>query len=342
MTEEVKSSSPPPAAAAQDPEAVIEVEVDDDIDYDPTYGDENSTGSTSLGSSALRYEFKHGRRYHSYQAGQYSWPNDDTEQGRLDMIHHVFYRLLEDRLYLAPINPDRGLKVLDIGTGTGLWAIEMGDQHPGAVVVGNDLSPIQPDWVPPNVRFIVDDVELDWVEEQDKYDFIHCRYMAGSIKDWPRLVRQIHAHLKPGGWAEFQESVNVLYSEDGSLKPDDPMALMMTHLTVACDKIGRTMDPAPSFRRWAEDAGFARITEDRRKLPIGGWPRDPRLKEVGTLMGFNFIEGVAAFTAVLFCDVLGWSREEVEVFNAEVRKASKNLDVHPIFDFLVVSAQKAE
>lgn len=192
------------------------------------------------------------------------------------MIHHVFYRLLEDRLFLAPIEPDNGLNILDIGIGTGIWAIQFGDEHPSSTLVGNDLSPIQPDWVPPNVKFVVDDVE------------------------------------------------------------------MMDHLVLACDKIGRTMDPAPSFRRWAEEVGFTKVKEERFKLPIGTWPKDPRLKEIGTLMGANFYEGVAAFTTILFTEVLGWSREAVEVFNASVREASRQRAVHPIFDFVVVTGRKPE
>ncbi|RMI96584.1 hypothetical protein CDV36_016324 [Fusarium kuroshium] len=323
-----------------DAQATPEVQVDDDVQSDSAFGDDTSAASNSITSSVLRYQWKYGRRYHSDRAGQYSFPNDDTEQDRLDMIHHVFYRLLGDRLFLAPIEPD-GLNILDIGTGTGIWAIQFGDEHPSATVVGNDLSPIQPDWVPPNVKFVVDDVEMDWVEPI-QYDYIHCRYMAGSIKDWPKLFKQTYTNLKPGGWIEFQESANTLYSEDGSLAPENPMVQMMDNLILACDKIGRTMDPAPSFQPWAKETGFTELKEKRFKLPIGPWPKDQRLKEIGTLMGKNFYEGVAAFTAVLFTEALGWSREEVELFNASVREASRQRTVHPIFDFVVLIGRKPE
>ena len=44
-------------------------------------------------------------------------PNDDVEQERLDLTHHIFRMLLGGELHLAPIkNPER---ILDLGTGTG-------------------------------------------------------------------------------------------------------------------------------------------------------------------------------------------------------------------------------
>jgi methylase of polypeptide subunit release factors len=41
-------------------------------------------------------------------------------------MHHLIKILLGDKLHLAPIgkNPHR---ILDLGTGTGIWAIDMGE-----------------------------------------------------------------------------------------------------------------------------------------------------------------------------------------------------------------------
>ena len=100
------------------------------------------------------------------------------------------------------------------------------------------------------------------------------------------------------------------------------------------------MDPAPSFQEWVRETGFERIEERRFKMPVGNWPKDPRLKEIGSFLSLNFTEGVEAFTAVVFKDILGWSETEVEILNAQVRAVAKSKDVHPIFDFLVVTAMK--
>jgi hypothetical protein len=45
-----------------------------------------------------------------------------------------------------------------------------------------DLSPIQPHWIPPNVDFIVDDIEDAWVHAHD-YDFAHFRFVNTVLKD---------------------------------------------------------------------------------------------------------------------------------------------------------------
>ena len=66
------------------------------------------------------------------------------ELDRLDLKNHIMMLLCDNHLHLAPlVKPE---KVLDIGTGTGIWAIQMGDQYPESTVIGTDLSPVQPSW----------------------------------------------------------------------------------------------------------------------------------------------------------------------------------------------------
>jgi len=91
-------------------------------------------------------------------------------------------------LFLVLITPYLQ-KIIDIGTGTGMWVVEMGDLFPGAEVLGLDLLPIQPAWVPPNVKFVIDDVEDEWANGVG-WDFAHFRSMALVLRDLQRGVDQ--------------------------------------------------------------------------------------------------------------------------------------------------------
>lgn len=98
----------------------------------------------SLTESVTDYPVENGRTYHRYHEGgtfavsrsiklrtawliwclAYLYPNDEQELDRLDMQHHMFKMVMEGRLFRVPLqNPER---VLDIGTGSGIWPIEMG------------------------------------------------------------------------------------------------------------------------------------------------------------------------------------------------------------------------
>ena len=71
-----------------------------------------------------------------------SFPQQELE--RIDLKHHIAMLLSGGNLHLAPlVNPKR---ILDIGTGTGIWAIEMAEQYSDSEIVGTDLSPVQPSW----------------------------------------------------------------------------------------------------------------------------------------------------------------------------------------------------
>ncbi|KAL1982645.1 hypothetical protein VTN96DRAFT_1015 [Rasamsonia emersonii] len=148
------------------PQGPLEADEAISADSDSAYNESIDTASyaSSLSSSIRNYKYENGRRYHAYHEGAYI------------------------------------LRVLDLGTGTGIWAIEFADQYPSAQVIGTDLSPIQPPWVPPNCVFEIDDFETPWLYRAD-FDFIHGRELEGCIANEDQLFSRAFEYLKPGGEA---------------------------------------------------------------------------------------------------------------------------------------------
>jgi methylase of polypeptide subunit release factors len=65
------------------------------------------------------------------------------EIDRLELQHRIWYITLNGKLGLAPI-ADNARRVLDLGCGTGSWAIDFATAHPQIEVIGTDLRSVTP------------------------------------------------------------------------------------------------------------------------------------------------------------------------------------------------------
>lgn len=306
-----------------------------DSDTDFIYGDGTDFDYCSLTPSVFSYEEFHERAFEK-KDGTYIYPIDEQEQERLDVLNEG-YALALGELFRAKICLDQ-CHVLDLGTGTGAWAIEFADDNPDAEVNGVDLSPIQPDYLPPNVQFTVDNIEEEWTDK--KYDYVHCRDMAGSIRDWGWLLRETNNSLKPGGWAEFQE----MHLLPSGLPDDNAFVKMQKYREQAHEEIGRPLDVAPCLSQWVAEAGFSHVKEEEIEVRVGMCPEDIAQNKIGRTFASILYHGVDAFTKKPLGAILNWRREETEVFNSQVRNFLKTVCLgHFSFTlrFSVVTAQKS-
>lgn len=307
-------------------------------DQDSAYDGDSSSESltSSLTESIYNYRKLYGRTYHAYKDRQYEFPNDELELDRLDFQHHLYYIRLEGKLFLAPIS-NSPQNVLDVGTGTGIWAIEFAELYPSASVIGTDLSPTQPQFVPPNVQFAVDDSNDTWTFSR-KFDFIHCRQLHMAL-DEKRLFTQSLDALKPGGWLEIKEVALPVVCNDDTLEGTS-LVKWNDEIMNAAAMIGTSLDKPWHYRQWMEEAGFVNVKEHVVPLPINQWPKDRKLKELGMWEMTNLLEGIEGFSVALFTKVLGWSRAELEVFLAQVRKDVQNRRIHAYWRLVGVIGQK--
>ncbi|KAL5600691.1 hypothetical protein FOVSG1_008503 [Fusarium oxysporum f. sp. vasinfectum] len=268
--------------AANDDGPIVAPDEDVQDDRDSSIGDDATSSTASLSSSILDFRHENGRTYHAYKDGKYHLPNDERENDRLDLQHNLFLLTFDNKLGLSPPNlPDSKVKrVLDLGTGTGIWAIDFGDDHPEAEVTGVDLSPIQPSFVPPNVRFLIDDIHEQW-DFSEPFDYIHSRMMNFSIPNWPEYLNKIYQNLAPGGYVEIQEIDVMMKSDDGTLGDDSAILKWSNLLNEASVKLQQAYKKIDEFKDMMAETGFTEIVDMRFKWPTNHWPKDKKYKELG-------------------------------------------------------------
>ncbi|KAI4192420.1 MAG: hypothetical protein LQ350_008656, partial [Teloschistes chrysophthalmus] len=305
--------------------APIAVEQDNGVQDDDQY--EVASYTTSIASSITDYKYEHGRRYHAYQEGRYALPNDEDEQNRMDLQYHAMRLAFDDKPFFAPVAKLE--RVLDAGTGTGIWAEDVADAHPTATIHGIDLSPIQPRWSPPNIRYQIDDLESPWTFPPNHFSLIHTRIMLGSLRNWPLFFSQSFRHLQPGGWIECQELDVWLRTDDGSLPEGSAIGAWCRNQEEAAGKVGMSLRcTGDGMAGQMREAGFVDVTIREFKLPIGQWPKEKNLKEAGAFGLVAMLGGIEGLTMAFWTRFLGWKAEDVEAELVKVKREFQTKAYH--------------
>lgn len=314
-----------------------------DPEEDPSsdYGDSIQTSEFTSVNTRELYSYEHGRRYQGFLQGRYGLPNDDAEQVREGLKHKLYLDYLMDgKLFLAPIG-DYPQKIVDLGTGVGLWAQDMAENFPSARVIGTDLSPIQPHWTPPNVEFRVEDLEDEnrpWTRIYADADLIHIRALLQTLRKPRQLIQRSFEELRPGGWIEIHEVISRVSSEDGTAD-DHPMNkfydLVEGHFTAI---YGWNLTFSNQIAETLEEVGFTNINTRCQSTPVGRWHSEAKMREIG-IFTQNIIEDW--ITAILGRpDTMGLSEEEADELAHSVFEAFRNPRIHAQLRWVDYWAQK--
>lgn len=140
----------------------------------------------------------------------YLLPLDARETSRLDFQHYALRQALGGN-YAAPIN--RPQSILDVGTGTARWGIELATVFPKASVIGLDVMIPQLMTYPRNFAFVHGNVLDGLPFANATFDFVHQRLLLPTLP-----MQRLHFVLSelvrittPAGWIELVEAdINML------------------------------------------------------------------------------------------------------------------------------------
>ncbi|CZT15948.1 related to methyltransferase [Ramularia collo-cygni] len=145
----------------------------------------------------------------------YVLTRDAAASARLSLSHYIWHSSFGYNLHpriQQDIQGKENLQVADIGTGTGIWLLDMAHQLPASTQLdGIDISFGQfppKEWLPKNVNLRLVDITTAVPEElTSKYDIIHIRHFICVVysNDPTPLLLNLLRMLKPGGWIQWGE-----------------------------------------------------------------------------------------------------------------------------------------
>ncbi|CCT65349.1 uncharacterized protein FFUJ_02285 [Fusarium fujikuroi IMI 58289] len=290
-------------------------------DDDSALGEDFASSTASITSSILEYRKFQGRTFNSdkYET-EYFAPNDERQKESIDISR---YLTSEPGLVYGQYTND-----------------DFADQYPNAEVIGTDLSPIQPDWVPPNVRFELEDATGNWTWANGTFDFVHMRYLIGAIADWGALFKEAFRCCKPGGFVESVEVNPTFFSDDETASEVMAVQTWNKLFREASKAFGRSFCEIEGDAELLAAAGFVDVQVTDFKVPVGGWAKDPKLCQVGQFLRATIENDLEGYTLMAWQSILGWPKDEYQVFLMDMRKALRDKKVHSYIRVRFINARK--
>jgi hypothetical protein len=122
---------------------------------------------------------------------------------------------------------------------------------------------------------------------------------------------------------------------------DYGFAVFIKNLAEGLSRFGVDLLGLDKNHELLKTAGFTHVEEKVFKVPIGTWPKDPRMKTIGSYNRSVISDALQGVSMGPYTRGLKWSAEEVEAFLTGVRKSLQDKSVHSYYTFHVWYGQKS-
>ncbi|KXJ84626.1 methyltransferase LaeA, partial [Microdochium bolleyi] len=274
------------------------------------------------------YFAENGRYYDTFEPGQYVFPCDQDELNRLDIFHKLItlargHKEPNGGLFQHPLpqNP----KIIDMGCGSGIWAVDMAECAPSNIAQTNwKLNYLSSSRIPQGLRF----EQRDFEEERGweniplaSRDLIRGQMLFGSVSNWLALYQQVFRHLIPGsGMFELIEIEFLPVLEEGELPPNSKLGLWARELQSAMFRAQRSIEIDPATKTILESVGFVDVQHQCKRIPYNTWPSEQHEKLLGRWFNLGMTQGIASLSLAPFSRINRWPYDEIMNFLAEVKR----------------------
>ncbi|KIJ43559.1 hypothetical protein M422DRAFT_253139 [Sphaerobolus stellatus SS14] len=209
----------------------------------------------------------------------YPIPNSTSrsEWERLDELHNGITVFLGNRLTFADIdfNPKR---ILEVGCGSGTWAIQAANTYPDAEVLAIDISSLPPRPLPKNMSF-----RKMNVMEDVPFDIVHLRFVCIHVRNFRDVLARLTALLRPGGWLLVDEAESEV---KGNIGPNITKFYEIYHSFTGPDV--EPLAGALIKSVLMESGSFSEVNVRKVNTPFSGIHEDPAVANLGEIMGAAF------------------------------------------------------
>ncbi|KAH0584948.1 hypothetical protein H2248_008219 [Termitomyces sp. 'cryptogamus'] len=213
----------------------------------------------------------------------YYSPNNAPEWERLDDLHRGIDAYLGHKLSLGP-SVHNVKKILEIGCGSGAWAIQAAQAYPEATVIAIDISPLPSRPLPSNMQFLQLNVTESLPFEPENFDIIHARFIFVHLPNWKQVLENIVSLLKPRGWL-WIEDADIHFYDDG---PQDlAPSLKAFNDTYLASARAKNVDPLAGSSLNAVLKSmkcFSEVNSIEIKCPTNGQENDPNIQWMGQVI----------------------------------------------------------
>lgn len=136
--------------------------------------------------------------------------------------------------------------------------------------------------------------------------------------------------------------VHLPHCLDGSMPPDWPITRYWSTVIAGLKNLGIDFLSTTTLADRMRNAGFTNVTERVFNVPLGTWPRNKVLKMVGLYWRTVLLDGTYPIAIAPLTRGLGYTKEDVEMFIVDARKAYLDSSVHSFMPFHIIYGQRPE